>query len=136
MDTFQAAVLLSKLTVFEAELALRERIAATYDRRIGNAVVTPARVPDSTSAWAVYSILTRDAGARDALQAALKAEGVPSAIYYPRPLHLQPAYRAHHDGTPLPVSENLAERIMAVPIHPDLSDTDLDRICEAVVKNA
>jgi len=136
MDTFQAAVLLSKLTVFEAELALRERIAATYDRRIGNAVVTPARVPDSTSAWAVYSILTRDAGARDALQAALKAEGVPSAIYYPRPLHLQPAYRAHHDGTPLPVSENLAERIMALPIHPDLSDTDLDRICEAVVKNA
>ncbi len=136
MDTFQAAVLLSKLTVFEAELALRERIAATYDRRIGNAVVTPARVPDSTSAWAVYSILTRDAGARDALQAALKAEGVPSAIYYPRPLHLQPAYRAHHDGTPLPVSENLAERIMALPIHPDLSDADLDRICEAVVKNA
>ena len=136
MDTFQAAVLLSKLTVFEAELALRERIAATYDRRIGNAVVTPARVPDSTSAWAVYSILTRDAGARDALQAALKAEGVPSAIYYPRPLHLQPAYRAHHDGTALPVSENLAERIMALPIHPDLSDADLDRICEAVVQNA
>ena len=136
MDTFQAAVLLSKLTVFEAELALRERIAATYDRRIGNAVVTPARVPDSTSAWAVYSILTRDAGARDALQAALKAEGVPSAIYYPRPLHLQPAYRAHHDGTALPVRENLAERIMALPIHPDLSDADLDRICEAVVQNA
>ena len=136
MDTFQAAVLLSKLTVFEDELALRERIAATYDSRIGNAVVTPARVPDSTSAWAVYSILTRDAGARDALQAALKAEGVPSAIYYPRPLHLQPAYQAHHDGTPLPVSEDLAQRIMALPIHPDLSDADIDRICTAVVKNA
>ena len=136
MDTFQAAVLLSKLTVFEEELALRERIAGVYDRRIGNAVVTPARVPDSTSAWAVYSILTRDAAARASLQAALKAEGVPSAIYYPRPLHLQPAYQAHHDGTPLPVSENLAERIMALPIHPDLSDADLDRICAAVVKNA
>lgn len=136
MDTFQAAVLLSKLTVFEEELVLRERIAATYDRRIGNAVVTPARVPDSTSAWAVYSVLTRDAEARAALQAALKAEGVPSAIYYPKPLHMQPAYQPHHDGSALPVSENLAERIMALPIHPDLSDADLDRICAAVVKHA
>ncbi len=136
MDTFQAAVLLSKLTVFEEELGLRERIATTYDRRLGNAVTTPARVPDSTSAWAVYSILTRSAEARTRLQAALKAEGVPSAIYYPKPLHHQPAYQAHHDGTALPVSEDLATRIMALPIHPDLSEADLDRICVAVLANA
>ena len=136
MDTFQAAILLSKLTVFEQELALRERIATTYDRRLGNAVITPARVPDSTSAWAVYSILTRSAEARTRLQGALKAAGVPSAIYYPKPLHHQPAYQPHHDGTPLPVSEDLAERIMALPIHPDLSDADLDRICAAVLANA
>ena len=58
------SILLSKLTVFEQELVLRDRIATTYDRRLGNAVTTPARVPDSTSAWAVYSILTRSAEAR------------------------------------------------------------------------
>ena len=136
MDTFQAAILLSKLTVFEDELVLRERIATTYDRRLGNAVTTPARVPDSTSAWAVYSILTRDAEARSNLQNALKSQGVPSAIYYPKPLHHQPAYQPHHDGTPLLVSEDLANRIMALPIHPDLSDSDVDRICVAVLANA
>ena len=136
MDTLQAAVLLSKLTVFEAELAIRERIATTYDRRLGNAVTTPARVADSTSAWAVYSILVADAEARTRLQAALKDDGVPTAIYYPKPLHHQPAYRPTHDGSALPVSEDLAGRIMALPIHPDLSDEDIERICTAVLAHA
>ena len=135
MDTLQAAVLLSKLTVFPDELKARERIAETYDRRLGNAVTTPARVPDSTSAWAIYAILLKDQAARDRMQAALKAQGVPSAIYYPKPLHHQPAYQPTHDGTALPVSEDLAERIMALPIHPDLTDHDLDRICSAVLAN-
>ena len=133
MDTLQAAVLLSKLTVFEDELAARERIAQAYDARLGNAVTIPARVPDSTSAWAIYAILLPDGPARDRMQAGLKAAGVPSAIYYPRPLHLQPAYREAHDGAALPVSEDLATRIMALPIHPDLTDADVARICEAVL---
>ena len=68
-----------------------------------------------------------------ALQAALRADGVPTAIYYPRPLHRQPAYSAQHDGAALPVSENLAGRILALPIHPDLTDADVDRICTAVL---
>ncbi len=135
MDTMQAAVLLSKLTVFADELKARERIAQTYERRLGNAVVTPTRVPDSTSAWAVYSILLPDAAARDRMQAGLKSAGVPSAVYYPKPLHHQPAYRPTHDGAALPVSEDLATRIMALPIHPDLTDHDLDRICTAVLAN-
>jgi UDP-2-acetamido-2-deoxy-ribo-hexuluronate aminotransferase len=70
---------------------------------------------------------------RDRTQAALRADGVPTAIYYPRPLHRQPAYAAYHDGTKLPVSEDLATRILALPIHPDLTDQDVDRICEAVL---
>ena len=98
LDSMQAAVLLAKLTVFADELAARERVARYYDSRLGNAVVTPARVPDSTSAWAIYAILLRDAATRDHVQASLRADGVPTAIYYPRPLHLQPAYRDHHDG--------------------------------------
>ena len=135
LDTLQAAILLSKLTVFEAELAARERIAGIYDGRLGNAVQIPARVSGGASAWAVYAILLPDATARDRMQAGLKAAGVPSAIYYPRPLHRQPAYRDAHDGTKLPVSEDIATRIMALPIHPDLTDADLDRVCAAVLAN-
>lgn len=134
LDSMQAAVLLAKLAVFPEELKARERIACAYDQRLGNAVVTPKRVPDSTSAWAIYAVLLKDSAERDRVQAALKDDGVPTAIYYPRPLHLQPAYAAAHDGASLPVSEDLATRIMALPIHPDLTDVDVDRICAAVVK--
>ena len=134
LDSMQAAVLLSKLTVFPEELAAREKIARYYDSRLGNAVTIPARVPDSTSAWAIYAVLLKDGATRDAVQAALRADGVPTAIYYPRPLHLQPAYRDAHDGAPLPVSEDLASRIMALPIHPDLDDAAVERICDAVIR--
>ncbi len=132
LDTLQAAVLLAKLTVFDAELARREAIARIYDQRLGNLVKVPARVPDSASAWAVYAILLPDGDARTRLQAGLKEAGVPSAVYYPRALHHQPAYAASHDGTSLPVSEDLATRIMALPIHPDLTDADVERVCGAV----
>ena len=133
LDTLQAAVLLAKLAVFDEELAIRERIARAYDRRLSNHVQIPARVPDSASAWAVYAILLESTAARTAMQDRLKSLGVPSAIYYPRALHHQPAYRDHHDGTVLPVSEDLATRIMALPIHPDLSDAQVERVCAAVV---
>jgi dTDP-4-amino-4,6-dideoxygalactose transaminase len=132
LDTLQAAVLLAKLDVFDGELARREEIAGIYDRRLGNLVKTPARVPDSSSAWAIYAILLRDEARRTQMQGAMKGMGVPSAIYYPRPLHKQPAYAAHHDGQALPVSEDLATRILALPIHPDLSDADAERVCDAV----
>jgi UDP-2-acetamido-2-deoxy-ribo-hexuluronate aminotransferase len=133
LDSMQAAVLLAKLAVFPEELAARERIARAYDQRLSNAVQTPARVPDSTSAWAIYAVLLPDAAARTRMQAVLKERGVPSAIYYPKPLHEQPAYRPHHDGAALPVSEDLSGRIMALPIHPDLTDADVARICDAVL---
>ncbi len=133
LDSIQAAVLLSKLTVFTDELAQRERVARYYDSRLGNAVVTPTRVADSTSAWAIYAILLQDEAARDHVQASLRADGVPTAIYYPRPLHLQPAYREQHDGARLPVSEDLAQRILALPIHPDLSESDMAHVCDRLL---
>ena len=135
LDTLQAAVLLSKMTVFPEELEARERIARAYDARLGNAVTIPARAADSKAAWAIYAILLRDGAARDRMQAGLKAAGIPSAIYYPKPLHAQPAYRDAHDGAALPVSEDLATRIMALPIHPDLTDADVGRVCDAVLAN-
>jgi UDP-2-acetamido-2-deoxy-ribo-hexuluronate aminotransferase len=133
LDSLQAAVLLAKLAVFPEELAAREKIAQAYDQRLGNAVVVPKRVPDSASAWAIYAILLQNEAARDRLQASLREQGIPTTIYYPRPLHLQPAYSGHHDGVRLPVSEDLAQRILALPIHPDLSDQDVARICDAVL---
>jgi dTDP-4-amino-4,6-dideoxygalactose transaminase len=133
LDTIQAAVLLAKLDVFDEELAIRERIAGVYDRRLGNAVVIPARVPDSASAWAIYAVLLPDEATRTRLQAALRDAGVPTAVYYPRPLHRQPAYAGHHDGAVLPVSDDLARRIMALPIHPDLTIVDAERVCDAVI---
>jgi UDP-2-acetamido-2-deoxy-ribo-hexuluronate aminotransferase len=133
LDSLQAAVLLAKMTVFGEERAARERVARYYDSRLGNAVTTPARVADSTSVWAIYAILLRDAATRDHVQASLRADGVPTAIYYPRPLHLQPAYREHHDQSRLPVSEDLAGRILALPIHPDLSEADMAHVCDRVL---
>ena len=134
LDTLQAAVLLAKLEAFDDELATRERIALEYDRRLGNLVTTPARVPHGTSAWAIYAVLLDSEATRTRVQAALKAEGVPTAIYYPKPLHHQPAYAHHHDGAPMPVSEDLATRILALPIHPDLSDAQVDRVCTAMAQ--
>jgi UDP-2-acetamido-2-deoxy-ribo-hexuluronate aminotransferase len=79
-------------------------------------VTTRRRVPDSTSAWAIYAVLWSDAAGRDRVQSALHTGGIPTAIYYPRPLHRQSAYR--HDGSALPVPGDLAGRILALPIHP------------------
>ena len=135
LDTLQAAVLLAKLDVFDDELAAREAVARTYDRRLAALLQVPARVPDSASAWAVYAVLLPDAATRDRVQAALRDAGVPTAIYYPRPLHHQPAYRDHHEavaGGALPVSEDLATRILALPIHPDLGEAAAERVCDAM----
>ncbi|GAC1492963.1 MAG: hypothetical protein NVS2B11_17060 [Acetobacteraceae bacterium] len=134
LDTLQAAVLLAKLDLFDEELQVRERIAHIYDRRLGNLVEVPARVPDSTSAWAIYAVLLRDEAQRGEVQAKLREAGVPTAIYYPRPLHRQPAYAGQHDGAELPVSDELATRIMALPIHPGLSDADAERVCDAMAR--
>lgn len=132
LDTLQAAVLLAKLDGFKEELVRRDAIASQYDAGLAEHVQVPARVADSVSAWAIYAILLANTAERDALQVRLKDKGVPSAIYYPLPLHKQPAYRDHHDGTALPVAEDLAQRILALPIHPELTDKDVARVIAAV----
>ncbi len=134
LDSMQAAVLLAKLTVFEAELAGRARVAEYDDRHLGNAVVTPARVADSEAAWAIYAVLLPEGVSRERVQAELRANGVPTAVYYPRPLHRQPAYERWHDGARLPVSDDLAERILALPIHADLDEAALGHVCAQVVE--
>jgi dTDP-4-amino-4,6-dideoxygalactose transaminase len=133
LDTLQAAVLLAKLEVFEWELARREAIARVYDARLADVVGVPARVADSQSAWAVYAVLLQDRAARDDLRARLGDAGVATAVYYPRALHEQPAYAPHHDGAALPVACDVATRILALPIHPDLTDADVVRVCDLIL---
>ncbi|MGE0093989.1 MAG: DegT/DnrJ/EryC1/StrS family aminotransferase [Alphaproteobacteria bacterium] len=134
LDTLQAAILMAKLTVFDDELAARERLSRFYDSRLRGAVGIPYRVPDAVSAWAQYCILV---DRRDEVARSLKEAGVPTAIYYPRPMHLQTAY-ARFGGGPgsLPVSERLCERVLALPMNPYLDDITAEcvaaAVCEAV----
>lgn len=132
LDTMQAAILLAKLDIFEAEILRREQIAAIYDAALADVLTIPARMPGGTSAWAVYAVLLPNTRARDAAQAALRDANIASAVYYPRPLHLQPAYAACHDNAALPVAEDLSSRIMALPIHPDLTNDQAARVADTL----
>jgi dTDP-4-amino-4,6-dideoxygalactose transaminase len=95
---------------------------------LADIVTIPARVPDSQSAWAVYAILFPGTELRERAKAALQAAGIGHAVYYPRALHQQPAYAGCHDGAALPVAEDLGGRILALPIHPDLTDAQASRV--------
>jgi dTDP-4-amino-4,6-dideoxygalactose transaminase len=134
LDTMQAAVLLAKLEIFEDEIARREEIARLYDAALAGVVETPARVAGASSAWAVYSVLLPDEATRAQAQDALKAAGIASAVYYPRALHRQPAYASAHDGASLPVAESLGARILALPIHPDLTDAQAARVAATLAQ--
>ncbi|OOL19512.1 aminotransferase DegT [Bombella intestini] len=122
LDSLQAAVLLSKMDVFEDELKRREGVARAYDAALPSLVRPPVRVPDSQSAWAVYCVCLPSRTLRDSLRDRLTEAEIATAIYYPKPLHQQPAYQAQHDGIALPVAERIGEHVLALPIHADLSD--------------
>jgi dTDP-4-amino-4,6-dideoxygalactose transaminase len=130
LDTLQAAVLRAKLEIFEDELAQRERVAQAYDRLLDAAIVRPPRRADARSAWAQYVIRIPR---RDAVMKVLGREGIPTAIYYPKPLHLQPAYAAFGAGPgSLPVCERLCGEVLALPMHPYLDEPTTARIAVAV----
>ena len=132
LDTLQAAVLLEKLKIFEDELAARQRVAAEYSRHFAQALLPLSAqvIPDGhTSAWAQYSVVAATATDRDQLIKRLAAASVPTAIYYPQPLHLQPAFAYLDYGKgDFPVSESLSDRILSLPMHPYLADEVIGRI--------
>jgi dTDP-4-amino-4,6-dideoxygalactose transaminase len=132
LDTIQAAVLIEKLKIFPDEIDARNRIAKRYAKAFAGLVGVP-QIPDGmTSVWAQYTIRIKP-GTRDAFAAALKAEGVPTAIYYPKPLHRMRVY----GGFPcaeggLPVTDRLAEEVISLPMHAYLDEPTQDRIVAAV----
>jgi len=132
LDSLQAAVLLAKLEVFEDELARRQDIAARYSAALGDIATVPLVAPDAVSAWAQYTLILAP-GRRDKVAASLRDQGIPTGVYYPQPIHRQKAYREFHDGAVgLPVSEDLAGRVLSLPMHPYLDASLQDRIVEAV----
>ena len=132
LDTMQAAVLIEKLKIFEDEIAARNQVAERYARDLGNVVTVPHIAAGNTSVWAQYTIRLPH-GDRDGFAAALKAEGVPTAIYYPKSMHQQTAYRHFPvaDGG-LPVSETLSSDVISLPMHPYLDEATQARVVKAV----
>jgi len=132
LDTLQAAVLIEKLKVYAEEIEKRQLVAQRYTEALKDLVTTPYVMPDCVSTFAQYTIRV-DADRRDAFQAALKAKGVPTTVYYPKPLHQQTAYK-HFPvaGNGLPISERVAKEVVALPMHPYLDKATQDYIIEAV----
>lgn len=134
LDSLQAAVLIEKLTIFEDELERRKTVAARYEAGFADVTdrVSPPVISDgATSAWALYTLRVRD-GRRDAVQATLAEVGVPSVVYYPKPLHRQPAYAECPTVPDLSVSEGTCDEVLSLPMHPYLGEALQDRVVEAV----
>lgn len=132
LDTIQAAILIEKLKIFPEEIKARNFIAARYSAALAEVAIVPRTGNESTSVWAQYTIRLKR-GQRDPLAAALKAQGIPTAIYYTRPLHRQPAYRHFPlaEGG-VPVSDRLTEEVLSLPMHAYLEPPAQDRIIECV----
>jgi UDP-2-acetamido-2-deoxy-ribo-hexuluronate aminotransferase len=133
MDTLQCAIVLAKLERFEWEIAERQRAAATYDALLSGRVQLVGRHRDRTSAYAQYTVVLDD---REAVQAALHARGIPTAVHYPVPMHRQPAYAHLSDPDGCPVALAMADRVMSLPMGPYLDDHDARLVAEAVLSAA
>jgi dTDP-4-amino-4,6-dideoxygalactose transaminase len=133
LDTIQAAVLIEKLKIFDDEIAARNKVAERYAQGLGNVVTVPRLAEGHSSVWAQYTIRLPQGTDRDAFAAALKAQGVPTAIYYPKSMHQQTAYKNYPvaDGG-LPVSERLSSDVISLPMHAYLDEASQDRVIQAV----
>jgi len=130
LDTIQAAILLEKLSILEEEMEMRQVVARRYSDGLGNLVKVPVISEGNRSAWAQYAIETEH---RDAVRTALKENGIPTMIYYEKPLHQQKAYSRYKCASGgLPVSETLPDRILCLPMHPYLKRDDQERIIDVI----
>ena len=130
LDTLQAAILLQKLAIFDDEIRRRQVVAERYRVGLGDVVATPLVKDPLESAWAQYTIRS---DRRDDIAAHLRSQGIPTAIYYPKPLHQQTAYREYPIAPAgAPVSEELSGTVLSLPMHPYLEEATQDRIVGAV----
>jgi UDP-2-acetamido-2-deoxy-ribo-hexuluronate aminotransferase len=139
LDTLQAAILLAKFSIFPKEVEMREEVAGRYTNHLSSltSLITPFMPEEYRSSWAQYSILAKDEMHREILQTALKAMSIPTAIYYPKPLHLQTAfaYIGYKEGD-FPISENYTKRVFSLPMHPYLQTDEQKRIADILKEKA
>jgi dTDP-4-amino-4,6-dideoxygalactose transaminase len=129
MDTIQAAILVQKLSIFPDEIVARNRVAARYAEGLGDVVRTPQVIDGGVSVWAQYTLETDD---RNGLAAHLRSQEIPTAVYYPLPLHRQAPYAHYPQPGGLPVTEAAADRVISLPMHAYLEPEVQDRIIAAV----
>jgi UDP-2-acetamido-2-deoxy-ribo-hexuluronate aminotransferase len=133
LDTLQAAILLAKLEIFPQELETRQRVAKRYTEGLRRCVGVPYVPERLISAWAQYSIQTDKRGE---IQAHLLEQKIPTAVYYPAPLHLQPAFSyLGYKKSDFPVAETTARRILSLPMHPYLTDAEITQIIDGVCQS-
>lgn len=134
LDTIQAAILLEKLAIFSEEIEMRNQVAARYSERLGrnNRIACP-RVPEGlVSTWAQYTLrLPREL--RDDVSNHLRENGIPSVVYYPKPLHQQTAYQNYPVAGDMSCTERLSSEVLSLPMHPYLQESDQDRVCDAIL---
>ena len=135
IDTIQAAILLEKMKIFPKELGQRNAIAKKYSQNLSE-YFTCQHVPEEyESAWAQFSILALNSKERSRCMKNLKDSGIPTAIYYPKPLHLQKAFsNLDYEAGDFPVSESISQRIFSLPMHPYLNDKDINLICDILIR--
>ena len=135
LDTIQAAILLPKLEVYEKEIELRQKVADLYSENLGNYkdIKIPFVPKDYQSVWAQYSIILKNKENRKNVINALKIEGIPSVVYYQKSLHLQKTFKnlGYKIGD-FPVSENISNRILSLPMHPYLDDASINKISKII----
>ena len=136
LDTIQAAILLPKFHAFRNyELKAVNDVANWYTKRLKNQVVTPTVLGGYLSSWAQYTILLKNKEERDMLQAKLKANGIPSMIYYPRGMHQQQAFRnLNLNDEDYPNTVEATKRVLSLPMHPYMNEEDVEYICSAILK--
>lgn len=132
LDTIQATILIEKMSIFDEELLLRNKVANIYSTHL-KTVTVPFVPDDNSSAWALYSVLAKSTEHRRIIMEKLSSLNIPSVIYYPKPLHLQRAfdYLGYKKGD-FPISEIVSERIFSLPMHPYLTEADIKQVCEVI----
>jgi dTDP-4-amino-4,6-dideoxygalactose transaminase len=132
LDTIQAAILLEKLPVFSDEIAARNHLADRYEEMLAGCARTPVRPDGVIPTWAQYTLLI-EGHERTRVAQLLKADGIPTAVYYPRPLHRQTAYRTFPVAPGgAPVAEEVTAKVLSLPIHPYLEENEQDRVVAAL----
>ena len=132
LDTIQAAILLEKLKIFQDELEVKKKMANAYSTSLTDFAETPVVLENCTSAWAQYTLVLPEGTDRGALQTQLKEQGIPTAVYYPMPLHQQEAYKNCLTAGDLNVSEDLSTRVLSLPMSGYLKDDEVRYIVKCL----